>query len=66
MPNFRDVSGQKFGRLTVLRRAENDAYGHARWVCQCSCGKEWTAAACHLLAHETQSCGCLCRRPGGL
>lgn len=30
-----DMTGQTFGKLTVLNRAENDKYGKAQWLCQC-------------------------------
>ena len=30
-----DMTGQTFGKLTVLNRVENDKYGKAQWLCQC-------------------------------
>ena len=36
-----DLTGQTFGELTVLRRAENPKARGAVWVCQCSCGAEY-------------------------
>lgn len=35
-----DLTGQKFGEWTVLRRGEPDANGNTRWWCRCSCGAE--------------------------
>ena len=35
-----DMTGQTFGKLTVLSRAENDKYGKAQWLCQCQCGNQ--------------------------
>lgn len=32
-----DLTGQTFGRLTVIERASNDNQGRARWLCECSC-----------------------------
>ena len=32
--------GQKYGRLTVIERAENTSEGRARWLCQCDCGNQ--------------------------
>lgn len=36
-----DLTGQTFGELTVLRRAENPKEKRTVWVCQCSCGNEY-------------------------
>ena len=36
-----DLTGQVFGELTVLRRAENPKARGSVWVCQCSCGNEY-------------------------
>jgi hypothetical protein len=33
-----DLIGQRFGRLTVLGRAENNKHGKAQWTCECDCG----------------------------
>lgn len=34
-----DLTGQKFGRLTVLERSENQGR-YVRWLCQCECGNK--------------------------
>lgn len=49
-----DFTGQRFGRLTVLRKAE---HGYSWWVCKCDCGIEKEIIACRL--HTVKSCGCL-------
>lgn len=40
--NLRDLTGQKFGELTVVKRAddhiEKDGRGRVQWECSCSCG----------------------------
>ena len=33
-----NLLGQKFGRLTVIERLENNKYNNARWLCECECG----------------------------
>lgn len=33
-----DLTGQKFGMLTVLSRAEYDCDGSLQWLCRCDCG----------------------------
>ena len=35
-----NLIGKRFGKLVVLNRAENDASGHTRWLCQCDCGNQ--------------------------
>lgn len=58
MGRFIDLTGQRFGRLTVMGRAENTPSGQARWRCQCNCGKESTVAGQHLRNGVVVSCGC--------
>ena len=53
-----DLSGQKFGRLTVLSYSDT-RNGRARWLCRCECGKEITVSANSLKSGNTKSCGCL-------
>jgi hypothetical protein len=57
MPKFLDITGNKYGRLTVLRRAHNIGKFTA-WVCSCECGKEKTILSGHLVAGRIVSCGC--------
>ena len=57
-----DLTGKRFGDLTVLRRGENDKHGKACWVCRCACGKECIVSGAKLKSGHTQSCGC--RRTG--
>ncbi len=49
----------KFGRLTVMERAENDRFGRTQWHCRCDCGKDHVAALFRLTSGHTKSCGCL-------
>ena len=54
--NFNDLTGQLFGRLTVL---SIDHKGHeVYWKCVCTCGKERVVAASRLLSGRASSCGC--------
>lgn len=62
MAGFIDLTGQRFGRLTVVRRGE-DYMPHTpkvqvRWVCICDCGKECLVRTSALRRGETLSCGC--------
>ena len=59
MSKLIDLTGQKFGRLTVLhkdneRKTNNGSY----WICQCECGKIKSIKSSSLRRGEIQSCGC--------
>ncbi|MCK5015416.1 MAG: AP2 domain-containing protein [Candidatus Omnitrophica bacterium] len=55
---FRDLTDQKFGRLTVICRVENDKNGIAVWRCLCVCGNIKNIRGNNLV-RGTKSCGCL-------
>ena len=57
--NFKDLTGQKFGRLKVIERVDNNKYGKAMWKCRCVCGNEVIVVGYHLRGGHTKSCGCL-------
>jgi hypothetical protein len=59
MPSFKDLTGQKFGRLTAISHEIKN--GKVHWVCQCDCGniKTIIARAITRSANPTRSCGCL-------
>lgn len=63
MKKIQDLTGQKFGRLTVLERAPNyitpKGIQRSNWKCQCDCGKIVTVIGTHLRNGNTKSCGCL-------
>lgn len=56
--NLKDITGQKFGRLTVLRREGKNSSEQATWRCLCECGKETVVAGSTLRAGTVVSCGC--------
>lgn len=58
MPELRDLTGQRFSRLLVLRRGDNVGR-NTMWVCRCDCGLEKPIARKHLLGGRTRSCNCL-------
>lgn len=62
MGKFIDLTGQKFGMLTVLRRADVPGKD-PRWVCKCDCGNETVVVGYNLKSGHTSSCGCLRHRP---
>lgn len=56
--NLIDLTGQRFKRLLVLSRAENNLRGYSRWFCRCDCGTEKIIDASKLRGGTTVSCGC--------
>lgn len=53
---FKDLTGQRFGRLVVLRLAARSP--EARWECLCDCGQRTVTRGTTLRNGETRSCGC--------
>lgn len=60
-PRAVDMTGQRFGRLVVLRRVASDGAGRARWSCRCDCGAVVAYLRAVLMAGDAKSCGCLRR-----
>ena len=52
-----NLAGERYGKLTVLRPAENIS-GRTAWLCRCDCGKETIVKTCHLRNGHVISCGC--------
>lgn len=55
MRPIKDRTGQKYGRLTIIKEL-----GHGNVLCRCDCGKEITTKKAAVVNGTTQSCGCLC------
>lgn len=53
-----DLVGQKFGRLTVIKKGEkiNDRW---TWHCKCECGNEVITTTGNLNSGQVKSCGCM-------
>ena len=58
---YRDLTGQRFGRLNVLWRSGESLDGRATWFCHCDCGTEKIIRGSSLISGATKSCGCLSR-----
>lgn len=56
----KDETGNRYGRLTVLRRDGSTDMG-AMWLCLCDCGGQRRVAGKSLRQRSTRSCGCLQR-----
>ena len=56
-----DLTGRKFGFITVIRRSSNKGNGKksvVKWECKCKCGKEFSVKSDSLISGHTLSCGC--------
>ena len=61
-----DLTGRKFGRLTVIKVSHLEKgksrkgynVGRLFWLCQCECGNTHATPASDLLTGGTTSCGC--------
>lgn len=56
---IKDMTGQKFGMLTVVEQAGILCHGEMSWKCKCECGKETVVLGSLLRNGGTKSCGCL-------
>lgn len=54
-----DITGQVFGRLTVIERCGSDKHNHPKWLCECECGNQVVVTGTHLKSNHTVSCGCV-------
>ncbi len=69
MPRFVDLTGARFGRLTVVscaqRRKNKDESRDTVWLCRCDCGNEKAIDRGNLKNGSTNSCGCIRDVQGG-
>lgn len=59
--NFKDLTGQRFNKLTVIKYAGKKGNGKKKlchWLCKCDCGNRVVVARNHLANGHTKSCGC--------
>ena len=60
---FDDLTGQRFGRLVVIKRAEDYVFScgekRVQWICKCDCGNIKNVLAQDLKNGNTKSCGCI-------
>lgn len=56
--NFKDLTGQKFGMLTVIEYVGKNKQRNATWKCRCDCGNEKIISSTALLNNGQKSCGC--------
>ena len=53
-----DLSGMRFGRLTVVERCGTVGKGTTLWNCTCDCGRAMVGRSDGLSSGRIQSCGC--------
>lgn len=60
--SFEDLTGKVYGRLTVIRRADDyispSGYRRTKWLCSCECGNMSSHTASDLKRGDATSCGC--------
>ena len=56
-----DLTGQTFGRLTVLRPDGHNKSGRTMWLCRCCCGTTKSVSTKKLRSGDTVSGGCFHR-----
>lgn len=55
---FKDITGMKFGRLTVEKISYKSESGRVYWDCVCDCGNKAIVSSYNLTSGKTQSCDC--------
>ena len=65
MGKYIDLTGRRFGKLTVIKRVENKITNNGQikvqFLCKCDCGKETIVLSNSLKSGLTKSCGCIYR-----
>lgn len=63
MGKLKDLTGQRFGKLIVIERAENyvqpNGQKKTQWHCKCDCGNEIITVGYNLTRGVCTSCGCV-------
>lgn len=57
--SIKDLTNQKFGKLTVLYKTDKRKNRSVIWHCKCECGKECDVDSLNLKRGHVKSCGCL-------
>ena len=55
----KDLTGQRFGKITALYPTNQYQNTHILWHCKCDCGREIDVEGASLLSGNTKSCGCI-------
>lgn len=57
-PTRNDLTGKRYGRLTVLAYDHSNSYGVPYWLCECDCGTTKIISTPNLTKGHATSCGC--------
>ena len=57
--SIKDITNQKFGRLTAIKPVSRDKYNQILWLCKYDCGNEKLIRGTNLRAGKSSSCGCV-------
>lgn len=68
MKRFKDLTGQKFGKLVAVSPIDGSGGvgKHKDWLCKCECGNLKTVSSAHLKDGNVTSCGCIRHNKAGL
>jgi hypothetical protein len=55
---IKDLTGKKFGRLTVINYYGQNKHKSSLWNCQCECGTKKVISSSNLNSRTANSCGC--------
>ena len=58
----KDLQGDKFGKLTAIRKTDQRVGSNVVWECKCDCGNITFVSSGALQSGATKSCGCLNRK----
>ena len=61
-----DLTGQRFGMLTVVREGGRDNSRKTCWICLCDCGTYCKATTSTLRKGNKKSCGCVFEKRSSL
>jgi hypothetical protein len=61
LKRYKDLTNQKFERLTVKYECGRNKHGQVLWYCECDCGGNTVVVTSYLTSGKTKSCGCLRR-----
>ncbi len=59
-----NLTGKRFGRLTIIERVQNNKYNKPQWLCRCMCNNKTIVSGHDLKNNNTKSCGCLRKTHG--
>lgn len=57
--NYKNLTGLKFNKLTVIKLKSKNKNGSYIWECKCDCGNTIYVTTSQLKSGQTKSCGCL-------